>query len=154
MTLDHDWIAAHIPHAFGMCLLDCVVEWDDARVVCSAAGHRAVTHPMAADGRLGVACAIEYAAQAMAVHGALRAPGIGRPASGLLVGVRDVRFGVARLDDVDGELAVEADRISGDDANVLYRFAVSAGGRLLADGRAVVVLDGGRVESYPDGAVR
>ncbi len=154
MTLDHDWIAAHIPHAFGMCLLDRVVEWDDARVVCRAAGHRAATHPMAADGRLGVACAIEYAAQAMAVHGALRTPGIGRPANGLLVGVRDVRFGVARLDDVDDELAVEAERMSGDDTNVLYRFAVRAGGRLLAGGCAVVVLDGGRVESRADGGGR
>jgi predicted hotdog family 3-hydroxylacyl-ACP dehydratase len=154
MTLDRDWIAAHIPHAFGMCLLDGVVEWDDSRVVCRASGHRAATHPMAADGRLGIACAIEYAAQAMAVHGALRMPGLGRPASGLLVGVRDVRFGVARLDDVDGELAVEADRISGDDSNVLYRFAVSAAGRLLAGGRAVVVLDGGRVELPAGGGGR
>jgi predicted hotdog family 3-hydroxylacyl-ACP dehydratase len=144
MTFDHDWIAAHIPHALGMCLLDSVVEWDDTHVVCRASGHRGAAHPLAADGRLGVACALEYAAQAMAVHGALRAPGQRRPASGLLVGVRDVRFGAARLDDVAGDLAVEVHRLSGDDANVLYRFAVGAGGRVLAEGRAVVVLDGGR----------
>ncbi len=152
MTHDRDWIATHIPHALGMCLLDGVVEWDDAHVVCRASGHRSASHPMAADGRLGIACAIEYAAQAMAVHGALRAPGRGRPASGLLVGVRDVRFGVARLDDVAGDLTVEAERLSGDDANVLYRFAVDAGARRLADGRAVVVLDGGRDARAAGGA--
>ena len=152
MQLDRAGIAARIPHQGGMCLLDRVLEWDANHIRCAAASHRAADNPLRAHGRLGAACGIEYAAQAMAVHGALRAPGRGRPASGLLVGVRDVRFGVARLDDVAGDLTVEAERLSGDDANVLYRFAVDAGARRLADGRAVVVLDGGRDARAAGGA--
>ena len=39
-----------------------------------ASSHRAADNPLRAHGRLGAACGIEYAAQAMAVHGALLAP--------------------------------------------------------------------------------
>jgi predicted hotdog family 3-hydroxylacyl-ACP dehydratase len=52
---------------------------------------------------------IEYAAQAMALHGALNAkPGVdGRP--GFLASARSVRLHVARLDDVAGALIVQVE---------------------------------------------
>ena len=66
--LDHAWIAAHIPHQGRMCLLDRVLSWDEQQVCCVAQGHQAADHPLRAEGRLGIAVGIEYAAQAMAVH--------------------------------------------------------------------------------------
>lgn len=71
MPLDRNWIEQHIPHKGRMCLLDAVVSWDATRIRCRSASHRAPDHPLRAHGRLGIACGIEYAAQAMAVHGAL-----------------------------------------------------------------------------------
>ena len=71
MRLDRGWIESHIPHRARMCLLDEVVSWDAARISCRAVSHRDPDHPLRAHGRLGVACGVEYAAQAMAVHGAL-----------------------------------------------------------------------------------
>ena len=72
--LDRAWIASHIPHQGSMCLLDYVEAWDRERIRCRASSHRAADNPLRAYGRLGAACGIEYAAQAMAVHGALLAP--------------------------------------------------------------------------------
>ena len=141
-TLDHAWIARHIPHQGSMCLLDYVEAWDRERIQCRASSHRAADNPLRAYGRLGAACGIEYAAQAMAVHGALLAPADGGSArAGYLVSARGTRLQVARLDDIAADLLVEATCITRSENNVLYQFSVSAAGRLLLDGRAAVVLN-------------
>jgi predicted hotdog family 3-hydroxylacyl-ACP dehydratase len=140
--LDHAWIARHIPHQGSMCLLDYVEAWDRERIQCRASSHRAADNPLRAYGRLGAACGIEYAAQAMAVHGALLAPAdSGRARAGYLVSVRGAHLQVPRLDDIAADLLVEATCITRSENNILYRFSVSAAGRLLLDGRATVVLD-------------
>ncbi len=141
-VLDHAWIASHIPHQGSMCLLDYVEAWDEQSIQCRASSHRAADNPLRADGRLGAACGIEYAAQAMAVHGALLAPPDGSSARvGYLVSVRGTQLYVPRLDDIAADLWVEATCITRSENNILYQFSVSAAGRLLLDGRAAVVLD-------------
>lgn len=133
-----------------MCLLDAVEAWDQERILCRASSHRAADNPLRAQGRLGAACGIEYAAQAMAVHGALLAPQDSTCARvGYLVSVRGARLHVARLDDIDADLRVEATCISHNENHVLYRFSLSAAGRLLLDGRAAVVLDASELRSAP-----
>ena len=140
--LDHAWIARHIPHQGNMCLLDCVEAWDRERIQCRASSHRAANNPLRAYGRLGAACGIEYAAQAMAVHGALLAPPDSTSARvGYLVSVRGTRLHVPRLDDIAADLLVEATCVTRSENNILYQFSVSAADRLLLDGRAAVVLD-------------
>lgn len=141
--LDHAWIAAHIPHRGTMCLLERVVAWDPQQVLCAATNHRAPDHPLRAEGRLGIAAAIEYAAQAMAVHGVLLC-GAGKPLGiGYLASVRDVRTHATRLDDQSGDLRVRAVRLSGNESLILYQFDVSAGEQVLIEGRASVVLAAG-----------
>jgi predicted hotdog family 3-hydroxylacyl-ACP dehydratase len=147
--LNRDDIARRIPHHGSMCLLDSVLSWDDNFIRCETRSHLAPQHPLRAHGRLGAACGIEYAAQAMALHGALVAErldsgdaGVGSPPrSGYLASVRGVTLGVERLDTVAGPLTVNAERITGDAHTVLYRFDVQAGAQTLLSGRAVVVLD-------------
>lgn len=138
---DRAWIAAHIPHQGSMCLLDAVLDTSPTHIRCRACSHRDIANPLRSGGRLGIACGIEYAAQAMAVHGGLLAEGSQPPRQGYLVSVRDVRFGAERLDDIAADLDIEAERLSGDDNMVLYRFAVSAAGVMLLHGRAAVILD-------------
>ena len=77
MQLNRAWIEAHIPHQGRMCLLDEVLRWGPDRISCLSCGHRAADHPLRAHDRLGAACGIELAAQAMAVHGALSAAALG-----------------------------------------------------------------------------
>jgi predicted hotdog family 3-hydroxylacyl-ACP dehydratase len=137
---DHAWIAAHIPHHGSMCLLDSVVAHDAQRVRCIARSHRSSDNPLRAHGRLAAACGIEYAAQAMAVHGALLAAGA-EPRPGFLASVRGAVLHVGRLDDIEQELTVDAVRVTGDSGTVLYDFTLHAGDRLLVEGRAAIVLD-------------
>lgn len=124
-----------------MCLLDSVVEWSPERIRCASSSHRRADNPLRADGRLGAACGIEYAAQAMAVHGALMAGTDDEPRQGFLASARGVELNVTRLDDIEADLDIEAERLSGDGNTVLYRFEVRADGRRLLSGRAAVILD-------------
>jgi len=145
-TLDHAWIAAHIPHAGSMCVLDRVEAWDAARIRCSATSHRDPHNPLRARGRLASVCGIEYAAQAMAVHGALLGAQQAqtepaRPRVGYLASVRGVDAFVDRLDTFALPLTVDAERIGGDGRSVLYGFALRCGERVLLSGRAAVMLD-------------
>ena len=140
--LDHAWIAAHIPHQGSMCLLDSVVHWDSQQIRCRASSHRSMENPLRSRNQLGAACGIEYAAQAMAVHGALLASADSECSrAGFLVSVRGTTLHVPRLDDIAADLLVEATCITYRENNILYQFSISAAGRQLLDGRAAVVLD-------------
>lgn len=151
MPLDRAWLLAHIPHQGSMCLLDRIEDWDARHIRCSASSHRAVDNPLRGHGRLGAACGIEYAAQAMAAHGGLLATvndtSDSAPRAGYLASVRAVELYVGRLDDIETDLSIEAERLSGDDNTVLYGFSISAGERVLLNGRAIVVLDAEKLGS-------
>ena len=131
--LDHAEIAARIPHAGTMCLLDTVVSWDMRRIVCRATGHRAADHPLRGpDSHLGIAAGIEYAAQAMAVHGSLLAEQASRndsrisckPPPGLLASVRSVQMHARWLSDSASDLQIEATQIASDAQALVYAFEV------------------------------
>src|SRR3569833_2628574 len=104
MRLDRNQIAKRIPHQGSMCLLDCVEEWNEQHARCRASSHRSADNPLRAHGRLAAACAIEYAAQAMAVHGALLASETYPPRRGFLASVRGAPLHAVRLDTVRGDL--------------------------------------------------
>ncbi len=135
-------IAALIPHQGRMCLLDAVLACTPEHISCRATSHSAADHPLRCPLGLLAPVGIEYAAQAMALHGALNAkPGVdGRP--GFLASARGVRLHVPRLDTVPGALLVQVHHLAGDERQAMYRFEVHAeDGRPLLDGRATVVLD-------------
>ncbi len=147
-TLQQSDIARRIPHQGSMCLLDRVTAWDSSQISCEASSHRSDSNPLRAYGRLGAACGIEYAAQAMAVHGALIAEaqaGVDKirhaPKIGYLASIRGLTLHVERLDDLSDVLTIHAERLSGDDSTILYSFSLHAGTALLLSGRAVVVLN-------------
>jgi predicted hotdog family 3-hydroxylacyl-ACP dehydratase len=139
--LDHGWIAAHIPHQGSMCLLDRVNDWSQQHIVCEAVSHTDPQNPLRDAGRLGAATGVEYAAQAMAVHGALLAQTDAAPTQGYLTSVRGLSLHVDRLDDQTSPLRVTAERLSGDARLILYQFTLHCGERCLLEGRASVVLD-------------
>ena len=151
--LDHAWIAAHIPHSGAMCLLDSVEAWDDTHIRCTATSHRDPCNPLHSRGRLAAVCGVEYAAQAMAVHGALLGALDGAqngstgsvPRVGYLASVRNVEAHVERLDTLAAPLTIEAERVSGSGNTILYGFTVRGEGRVLLTGRAAVMLDASAV---------
>jgi predicted hotdog family 3-hydroxylacyl-ACP dehydratase len=154
MPLDRHWIEQHIPHKGRMCLLDEVLSWDARHIRCRSATHRTADNPLRAHGRLGAACGIEYAAQAMAVHGALVAASAPLASAmstsvrgsagtiGYLASVRNVALYVTRLDDLEADLIALAERVIGDGRTVLYEFSVWGAEQQLLSGRASIVLGG------------
>lgn len=141
-TLDRAGIARRIPHAGRMCLLERLLSWDEQAIHCGTGTHAEPDNPLRTASGLLAPTLIEYAAQAMALHGGLLAIEGSEPSAGFIASVRNVRLVIDRIDDIEGELQVNAERLTGDASQVLYRFAVrDARGRTLADGRAVVVLN-------------
>ena len=139
MRLDRQWILEHIPHQGTMCLLDEVLSWDAVQTRCRTSTHRLPDNPLRTKGRLGAASGIEYAAQTMAVHGALVAAARGSVApAGFLASVRGVKMSVDRLDDVDGDLVTSVERVAGDEKTALYEFIVSTSDVPLVSGRAAI----------------
>ncbi|MDH5824508.1 phosphotransferase [Luteimonas sp. RD2P54] len=135
-------ILALIPHQGAMCLWDEVLDWDAACIRLRTAGHRAPDHPLRGDaGRLRAVHLCEYGAQAMAVHGGLRARDRGGAAPpGMLVALREVRLHLGRIDDLPGPLECEAEALAETAASQQYAFRVVHQGATLAEGRAAVVL--------------
>jgi predicted hotdog family 3-hydroxylacyl-ACP dehydratase len=133
-------IAVLVPQQGAMCLLDEILSFDRYNIVCRSSSHRSPDNPLRCDGRLPACAAIEYGAQAMAAHGALRAAPAPQVQAGLLAGTRGVRLKVRFLDDDPGPLTVRAERLVEDGGRLLYSFAIESAGNELASGRIAVVL--------------
>lgn len=141
MLVDKTTIAKMIPHAGAMCLLDGVLRWDAETIRCVSQSHRDAANPLRSGGQLPALAGIEYAAQAMAVHGGLSGAVGGKPRAGYLASLRDVVCRRERLDDLDGDLVVDAAQLMGDESRVIYQFTLRVGEIEVLSGRATVILD-------------
>jgi predicted hotdog family 3-hydroxylacyl-ACP dehydratase len=120
-----------------MCLLETVLEYDREHIHCETGSHRDPDNPLRRDDRLSALHLTEYAAQAMAAHGALQSDG--RPQPGMLAALRDIRLHVEHLDDIQADLSVRARRRLAQREGSIYEFSVSAGGRMICEGRISIV---------------
>jgi predicted hotdog family 3-hydroxylacyl-ACP dehydratase len=135
-------IARIIPHQGDMSLLDHVLSYDERSIECIALSHKLVSNPLRENGALHAVCGVEYAAQAMALHGALlsKAQNETAPRGGRLAGIRMLELSVMRLDNIEADLLVVAKRVLGDAKNMVYEFTLSAGPAQLIEGKATVIL--------------
>jgi len=124
-----------------MRLLDSVEAWDETTIRCRTATHRDQNHPLRYRGRLSVSVGLEYAAQAMGVHvGLLDRDCRTAGRIGYVGSVRDVIFGVERLDDTASDLIVEATSLAEGDQSYMYRFMVLLDSRVIIEGRASIFI--------------
>jgi predicted hotdog family 3-hydroxylacyl-ACP dehydratase len=139
-------IADLIPHAGAMVLLDRVESFDATHLRCVATSHLAADNPLrSADGTLGALAGLEYAGQAMAVHGALTAnmtdgASEAKPRRGYLASARDLQLSRATLDGL-ATLVIDVEALSIEAQRVLYRFRLSSDDATVLTGRAAVVLE-------------
>ncbi|HEV2700816.1 MAG TPA: hypothetical protein VGV09_04240 [Steroidobacteraceae bacterium] len=139
-TADRALIAQLIPHQGSMSLLERVASWDATHIVALSATHRAPDHPLRSHGRLRSVHLCEYGAQAAALHGGLVARAAGTTAApGYLVALRDVSFACSHIDDLAGELQIQAELLLQDGGSWQYRFAASHAGQSLAAGRVAII---------------
>jgi predicted hotdog family 3-hydroxylacyl-ACP dehydratase len=129
-------IAQRIPHAGAMCLLDTVVNWDRDSITCRSPVP-GVEHPLAEGAGVPAVMAIEYAAQAAAVHGAL-IDGAAQPRAGVLAKVADVVLHAQSLDRARDELRIRASVLGRTSAGCLYSFEVADAAGCLVTGRLMV----------------
>ena len=140
MSLQRDQLCALIPHADTMCLLDRVEHWDETRILCSSDSHRRSDNPLRNGDRLAAVHALEYGAQAMAVHGGLVAQQEQmRIRNGFLVAIRDAELHRDRLDDLPAPLQVEAIQLLDSDANQIYRVEIRCDHSVIVEGRLLVM---------------
>jgi Predicted 3-hydroxylacyl-(acyl carrier protein) dehydratase len=139
MLLDRAAIAQYLPHDGAMVLLDALHASDDDHIVCSADPHRP-GNPLREGGRLSAWCGIEYAAQAMALHGGLCAASPQTPRRGFLAVARDIVMTRPTLDGLPGELHIRADKLIADSGRSQYRFRIECDGQMIVSGRVTVVL--------------
>lgn len=136
MKLDRAHIECCVPHSGAMLLLDSVTEWDSDHIVCSAPAPGAA-HPLARDGGLSAIAAIEYGAQAAAVHGYLvEQPVV--PRSGMLAKLSDVHISLSRVPRDRGALRINARLLSRLTLGCLYEFEIASAGQRVAHGRLMV----------------
>lgn len=138
-------IALLVPHQGMMCLLERVLACGASGIACIATGHRDVGHPLRRDGGLPAVCGVEYALQAMALHGALTDGAAQRV--GFLAALSDVAMAVEWLDSIAGELRVTATALARESRGFIYDFTVGGDGRALLSGRATILL----AQIAPDG---
>lgn len=139
--LSREQIEALVPHKGAMCLWDEVVDWNATSIVLRARNHGDAAHPLRSRDRLRAVHLCEYGAQAMAVHGGLRAQSAGAVAKpGMLVALRGIELHVARIDDLAGALECEAEVLVEGDGGWQYAFRIHHADALLAQGRAAVML--------------
>ena len=133
-------IARLVPHQGRMCLWQRVVAADARRIAVQAFDHGDFGHPLRHRDRLHAVHLCEYGAQAMAVHGGLRAAaGGGAARPGLLVALRGVTLHCDRIDDLDGPLEGQAEVLVESETGWQYAFAIRHAGAVIAEGRAAVI---------------
>ncbi len=124
-------------------LLDEVIAWDDTTLHARSQSHRSADNPLRSDGMLRSVHLAEYGAQAMAVHGGLRARAAGGAAKpGYLVSLRNLELAIARIDDLAGPLDVYAECLMDSDSGWQYTFRIEHEGQQIASGRAAVMVGG------------
>lgn len=127
-----------IPHAGDMCLLDRVTACSESEIHCATRSHLDPANPLRRGDALSALHLVEYAAQAMAAHGALQAGG--RAQAGMLAALRDIRLHTEQIHDIEDELTIHARRRLAQRDGSLYEFTVSGGGRVLCEGRIAIAL--------------
>ena len=92
---------------------------------------------------LSSVCGVEYAAQAMAVHGALsRRDSKEEQRPGYLASIKNLELLVSRLDDIDSDLMIDAKLLMRDKEFFIYQFRISSEDRNLLSGRSIISTKG------------
>ena len=133
--LNRAQIESRVAHAGAMCLLDSVTHWDASSIACTAS-EPTLGHPLARDGGVPAVAAVEYAAQATAIHGALLEDAAA-PRAGMLATLSEVELA---CDCITGPLDIRAELLSRLASGCMYGFSVHDAHRCCARGRLLVAL--------------
>jgi len=144
MLMDHKSICELLPHAGAMCLLDSVINLDDSNITCSAISHTDRDNPLRENNQLSAINAVEYGAQAMAVHSRILAREQGvepEHGHGYVVALNSIKLHVQRLDTLAMPLLIKAQRLLGENNNFIYQFSITGDNIPAVEGRITVITE-------------
>ncbi|MCK4707613.1 MAG: 3-hydroxylacyl-ACP dehydratase [Gammaproteobacteria bacterium] len=124
-----------------MCLLDSVDSWDELRINCLTDSHHLPDNPLRDTTRLASVNAIEYGAQAVAIHGRLisdESDLVSR--SGFLVQIKNLDFQDCDLSMLSGALNVQAEQIHCDSSSMLYTITIKHDQQQIMSGRIMIFI--------------
>jgi predicted hotdog family 3-hydroxylacyl-ACP dehydratase len=136
--MNSDAIAQLLPHDGDMVLIDEIIAWDNIGAHCRAGFGELIHHPLQWEGRLSTAILVEYAAQAMAIHGALLEAPDHNTRSGRLVALPRLVLNEERMDWSE-VIDIRVSRKGGDRSGAIYSFTVSQSRGEIANGQATVM---------------
>ena len=134
-------IAQRLPHGGNMCLLDGVIEADSDSLTALASSHLDDDNPLRMDGKIATVNGIEYAAQAMAVHGSLLSSAASEtPQVGYIATVRNIEMTTPFIPETGASLLIKVQQLMSDSNGFTYQFHIHCEQQRLISGKITVFL--------------
>lgn len=121
-----------VPQTGTMCLLEIVESWDAINIVCQSSDSLS-NNPLLRDGKLPSTAAIEYAAQATALHGALLDGGLNSK-PGVLAKLTEISLQTEYISVDNMPLRVSVEQLSRTSGGCKYKFVVNGSQHAVASG--------------------
>jgi predicted hotdog family 3-hydroxylacyl-ACP dehydratase len=125
-----------------MSLLHEVIQADDHSLTALANSHLDIDNPLRLEDKIATVNGIEYAAQAMAVHGSLLSD---TPQAGYIASVRNIEIKVPYLPEIkspetQAPLMIKVEQLMSNENGFTYQFHISCEQQLLISGKITVFL--------------
>ncbi len=140
VLINREQLQTLLPHAGCMSLLNEIVHWDQSEIVAKTQTHLDENNPLRFQRRLSATIAIEYASQAIAVHGSLVNAQRGEPRQGMIGSLINVTYDTTYLDDKENSLLIYASVLQQLDLIQKYHFKVCVQETILISGDILVIL--------------
>lgn len=135
--LTHQQIEQRLPHAGKMCLLHEVIAADEQSLTATANSHLEADNPLRVDGKIAAINGVEYAAQAMAVHGSFLSD---KPRAGFIATLRNIELHRPYLPENGELLYIKVQQLMSDNNGFTYQFTIDCDQQSVVSGRVTVFL--------------
>jgi len=149
--LNREEIERRLPHAGVMSLLDKIIQADETTLTAQAVSYRDADNPLRVNGKITMVNGIEYAAQAMAVHGALvlekkqeENKAELKSSQGYIATVRNIELNSPYFPEADpsssAALLIKVKQLMSDQNGFTYQFDIHYEQQQLISGRITIFL--------------
>ena len=128
-----------MPQKGPMLLIERIVSADETTIHCIARDHMAADYPLRINGRLMPVSLVEIGAQAAAAHASFF--GISGHHKGLLLALHGVEIVDGAPHESGEQLHARATQLHFDDTGARYSFEITAAGRLVLNGQAMLKME-------------
>jgi predicted hotdog family 3-hydroxylacyl-ACP dehydratase len=137
LFLNQETIAKLIPHSGKMCLLEKIINWNEQTLRAQSLSHLKKENPLRTEGKLKSIHGIEYAAQAMAVHGALLKQ---KTQHGYLASIRSIVLHESFLPTQQAPLDIQVSVLMRYTNGFTYHFELLYENQLIISGKITIFL--------------